>query len=100
MPRKPFLMACLMIASLGVAVASCETRGASLPRAEDLKVLAKPVPSDDVLTSRVAGEQHDNAVEAWGEAGWAQVGRMCRFFDEMGMKGLDCPAPETRPKPG
>ena len=25
---------------------------------------------------------------------------LCRFFDDMGMKGLDCPAPETRPKPG
>ncbi|MBB4796291.1 hypothetical protein HNP32_000005 [Brevundimonas bullata] len=56
--------------------------------------------SDEVLTSRIAGEKHDNAVEAWGEAGWAQVGRLCRFFDGMGMKGLDCPAPETRPKPG
>jgi hypothetical protein len=40
---------------------------------------------------------HDNAVEAWGEAGWAQVGRLCRFFDVMGMKGLDCPPLE---KPG
>lgn len=100
MPRKPFLMACLMIVSCGVAVASCETTGASLPRAEDLRVQPKPVPSDEVLTSRIAGEQHDNAVEAWGEAGWAQVGRLCRFFDEVGMKGLDCPAPETRPKPG
>jgi len=53
-----------------------------------------------VLTSRIAGEFHDNAVEAWGEAGWAQVGRLCRFYREMGMKGLDCPVPETRPKPG
>ena len=100
MPRKPFLMACLMIVSCGVAVASCETTGASLPRAEDLRVQPKPVPSDDVLTSRIAGEKHDNAVEAWGEAGWAQVGRLCRFYREVGMRGLDCPAPETRPKPG
>ena len=100
MPRKPFLMACLMIVSCGVAVASCETSGVSRPPAEDLKVLPKPEPSDEVLTSRIAGELHDNAVEAWGEAGWAQVGRLCRFFDEMGTKGLDCPVPETRPKPG
>ncbi|WP_313472787.1 hypothetical protein [Brevundimonas sp.] len=56
-----------------------------------MRVLPKPVPSDDVLTSRIAGEKHDNAVEAWGEAGWAQVARLCRFFDEMGAKGLDCP---------
>jgi hypothetical protein len=100
MPRKHFLMACLMIVSGGVAVASCETPGGALPRAEDLKVLPKPAPSDEVLTSRIAGEQHDNTVEAWGEAGWAQVGRLCRFFDEVGMKGLDCPVPETRPRPG
>ena len=100
MPRKPFLMACLMIVSCGAAVASCGTLGAARPPAEDLMVLPKPEPSDEVLTSRIAGEMHDNAVEAWGEAGWAQVGRLCRFFDEMGMKGLDCPVPETRPKPG
>jgi hypothetical protein len=38
---------------------------------------------------------HDNAVEAWGEAGWAQVGRLCRFYQRMGVKGLDCPVPES-----
>ena len=93
MPRKPFLTACLMSVSLGVAVASCETPGAAFPRAEDLTVQPKPAPPDEVLTSRIAGEKHDNAIEAWGEAGWAQVGRLCRFFDEMGMKGLSCPPP-------
>ena len=58
----------------------------------------KPVPPDEVLTSRIAGEQHDNAVEAWGEEGWATVGRLCRFFDEMGMRGLSCPPPTARPR--
>jgi len=97
MPRKHSLIACLMIVSCGAAVASCETPGAAFPPAADLTVRAKPVPADDVLTSRIAGEKHDNAVEAWGEAGWAQVGRLCRLFDEMGMDGLSCPAPEVRP---
>ena len=92
MPRKRFLTACLMIVSCGAAVASCETPGAAFPRAEDLRFQPKPVPPDDVLTSRIAGEKHDNAVEAWGEAGWAQVGRLCRFYRTMGMKGLDCPS--------
>lgn len=92
MPRKPFLIACLMIVSCGVGVASCETPGAAFPRAEDLRVQPKPVPPDEVLTSRIAGEMHDNAVEAWGEAGWAQVGRLCRFFDAIRQKGLECPA--------
>ncbi|MNX79157.1 hypothetical protein D3C86_1107760 [compost metagenome] len=94
MRPKRFLMAYLIIASYGVAVASCTTPGAGLPRAEDLRVQPKPVPSDEVLTSRIAGEKHDNAIEAWGEAGWAQVGRLCRFYRDMGMKGLDCPPPE------
>lgn len=92
MPRKRFLTACLMIVSCGAAVASCGTLGASLPPVEDLRVQPKPIPSDEVLTSRIAGELHDNAVEAWGEAGWAQVGRLCRFFQTMGVKGLDCSA--------
>jgi hypothetical protein len=100
MPRKPSLMASLMIASFGVAVASCETRGVAFPPATDLRVQAKPVPPDDVLTSRIAGEQHDNAVEAWGETGWAQIARLCRFFDAMGMEGLDCPPPPRPPRPG
>ena len=99
MPLKRFLTACLMIVSCGVAAASCGTQGASLPPVEDLRVQPKPEPSDDVLTSRIAGEKHDNAIEAWGETGWAQVGRLCRFFDEMGMRGLDCPAPDVPPPP-
>lgn len=100
MPRKRFLTACLMIVSCGVGVASCETPGAAFPRAEDLRVQPKPVPSDGVLTSRIAGEKHDNAIEAWGEAGWAQVGRLCRFYQTMGVKGLDCPQSEIQPRPG
>lgn len=90
MRPKPCLTACLMIVSASVAVASCATRGATFPPAADLVVVAKPVPPDDVLTSRIAGERHDNAVEAWGEAGWAAVARLCGFFDGMGMRGLDC----------
>ncbi|WP_291537849.1 hypothetical protein [Brevundimonas sp.] len=100
MPLKRFLTASLMIASLGAAVASCGTPGAAFPPATDLRVQPKPVPPDEVLTSRIAGERYDNAVEAWGEEGWATVGRLCRFFDAMGMKGLSCPPPEIRPRPG
>jgi hypothetical protein len=44
-----------------------------------------------VATSRVAGELHDNAIEWWGEAGWAQVARLRRFFDTIGMRRLECP---------
>ena len=94
---KRSLIACLMIVSLGAAVASCETPAAAFPPATDLRVKPKPIPSEEVLTSRIAGEQYDNAVEAWGEAGWLQIGRLCRFFDTLKMKNLDCPPP---PRPG
>jgi len=60
----------------------------------------KPVPPDEVLTSRIAGEQSDNALEAWGEEGWATVGRLCRFYDERGMPGLRCPPATRRLDPG
>mgnify|MGYP001810606010 CR=1 FL=1 len=99
MPRKPSLIALLTIASLGVAVASCETPGAIFPPADSLRVEPKPVPPDDVLPSRIAGERHDNAVEAWGEKGWSFVAEQCRFWKRQGMD-LDCPPPPERPDPG
>lgn len=95
MRPKRFLTACLMIASLGAGVASCATKGGSFPPASDLRVQPKPVPPDEVVTSRIAGELHDNAVEAWGETGWAQVARLCRFFAAMEMKRLECPQSAT-----
>jgi len=103
MKRKPFLTALLMIASCAVAVASCATPAAIRPPVEDLRVQPKPRPSEDVLTSRIAGERHDNAVEAWGEAGWAAVARSCRFWRDQGLAlPFECPAPEPerRPDPG
>lgn len=103
MLQKPSLIALLTIVSCGVGVASCETPGNIRPPVEDLRVRPKPVPSDDVLTSREAGEKFDNAVEAWGEAGWATVARSCRFWRDQGMPlPFECPAPqpERRPDPG
>lgn len=100
MPLKRSLTAALMIASLGAAVASCAKPVGAFPPATDLIVQPKPVPTDDVLTSRIAGERYDNAVEAWGEEGWATVGRLCRFFDAMGMERLRCPPPDVPPRPG
>lgn len=57
----------------------------------------KPVPPLEVLTSREAGEKHDNAVEAWGERGWLALGRLCRFHRDQGMPlPFACPpAPEA-----
>ena len=103
MRLKPFLTACLMSVSCVAVAASCGTRGAIYPSAEDLRVQPKPVPPDEVLTSRIAGEKYDNAVEAWGEAGWLTVGRMCRFWRDQGMAlPFECPAApaETPPRSG
>jgi hypothetical protein len=50
--------------------------------------------------ARVSNLPIGDAVEAWGEEGWATVGRLCRFFDAMGMEGLDCPPPPRPPRPG
>ena len=92
-PNKP-LTRLLTIVSCAAVVASCETPGGPRPSVEDLRVTPKPVPSDEVLVSREAGEKHDNAVEAWGEAGWAMVARQCRFWRDQGMTlPFTCPPP-------
>lgn len=68
------------------------------PPAEDLRVRPKPQPPEAVLWSREAGEKHDNAIEADGDASRAQIGRLCRFFAARGMPlPFACPpAPEGR----
>lgn len=101
MLRETSRIACLMIVSSAVAVASCATPVGTFPSAEDLRVEPKPVPPDEVLTSRVAGEMHDNAVQAHGERGWAKVGNLCRYFERQGMAiPFDCPPPPRRTDPG
>lgn len=84
---KRFLLACLMIASVGAGVASCATTAGSFPPALDVRVQSKPIPPDGLVISRVAGEMHDNEVEAWGEDGGAQDARLCRFFAGIGDEG-------------
>jgi hypothetical protein len=82
----------LTIAIAAAAVASCATPVSTWPSAEDLRPDPKPVPSIEILTSREAGEKHDNAVEAWGERRDAAVGRLCRFFRDQGMSlPFTCP---------
>lgn len=70
------------------------------PPAEDLAVMPKPLLDPTALQSEAAGDRYDIAIEAWGEHGWAQVARLCRFHREVGMKGLDCPPPAAPPRPG
>lgn len=97
-PNKP-LTRLLTIASCAAVVASCGTPGSGpFPPAEDLRAVPKPVPPLEVLTSREAGEKYDNAVEAWGERGWAAVARSCRFWRAQGMPlPFDCPPAPVDP---
>lgn len=98
-----FLMLPLALAASLSLVSGCASRGPQspyFPDPVDLVVEPKPVLPADAVESEVLGIAHDIAIEGRGDRLAAQVGRLCRFFDEMGMKGLDCPAPEIRPKPG
>lgn len=63
----------------------------SYPPSVDLQVQSKPVLDPDALTSDKALNEYDAAVESWGEAGWLQVARVCRWAQASGMKGLSCP---------
>ena len=52
---------------------------------------AEPEPTDDILTDPQAYERYNNAVESWGLRLRAAGLRLCNFFKDTGMKGLDCP---------
>ena len=81
-----------VLASLSI-VSACASKAPTLqrfPPAADLAVEAKPALSIEALASEKALNDHDAAVEAWGERGWLAVGRLCRWATEMGAKGLDC----------
>jgi hypothetical protein len=63
----------------------------SYPPSVDLVVQDKPRLDPSALDSDKALNEHDAAIESWGEAGWLQVARLCRWAQGVGMKGLDCP---------
>ena len=95
-----FLMLPLALAAALSLVSGCASKALVYPPSADLTVEPKPQLSPEDVMSEAALDRHDIAIEARGDRLAAQVGRMCRFWKELGMKGLDCPAPETRPKPG
>lgn len=66
------------------------------PPSADLRVEAKPRLDPSALDSEAALDAHDSAVEAWGERGWAAVGRLCRYHQRMGMTlPFECPRPDA-----
>lgn len=62
------------------------------PPASDLAVQGKPRLDPAALDSEAALDRHDIALEAWGEAGWQAVGRICRWAKANGM-AIECSAP-------
>lgn len=89
----------LALAALLVLACSCasrEPRLSAYPPSADLKVEAKPVLNIDALASDNALAEHDDAVEAWGERGWAAVARICRWAAANGAPlSFKCPPPDT-----
>ena len=97
------LMSVLALAvSLSLA-SGCASRGPQspfYPDPADLVIEPKPVLPPEAVDSEVLGIAHDIAIEARGDRLAAQLGRLCRFFGDMGMRGLDCPPPDVPPRPG
>lgn len=92
-------MPALALAASLSLVSGCASRGLVFPPSADLRVPPKPQLAPEAVTSEAALDAHDIAIETRGDGLAAQVGRLCRFFDELGMPDLDCPPPE-RPDPG
>ena len=86
------LAATCLLPSLLLTVSGCGNSAGYPPLAE-IKALTepKPVPGDDIVTDPVASARHGVAVEGWGDRLWSAGGRLCRFYERIGMKGLDCP---------
>lgn len=73
-------------------VSGCGSSGGYPPIAEIKAVTeAKPIPGDEIATDPVAEAHYNAAVESWGDRLHSAGTRLCRFFDETGMKGLACP---------
>ena len=85
----------LLTLPLALLVSGCGGQGkirVALPAAQDLRTTPKPVPGPEIVEDATAEALFNSAIEAWGEAGWAQVGRLCRWAKEHGSKE-PCPPP-------
>ena len=89
--RSLALAVCAVLAS---SCASREPRLSAYPPTADLLVEAKPDLTVETLASDNALAEHDATVEAWGERGWAAVGRICRWAVGSGAElPFRCPKP-------
>lgn len=92
-PRPIRSLALAACAALACSCASREPRLTAYPPSADLRVEPKPLLAPGALASDNALAEHDAAVEAWGERGWAAVARICRWAQANGARlGFACPA--------
>jgi hypothetical protein len=54
-------------------------------------VKPKPVMPAEAITDDTAAADYSSKVEGWGDAGWAAVGRLCRWAAANKMPHPDCP---------
>lgn len=87
-------LARLALPPMLLLASGCGASGGYPPLA-DLQAVteAKPVPTDEIATSAQAEADYNASVESWGDRLSSAGGRLCRFFKETGMQGLDCPEP-------
>lgn len=90
------LIRCLPLLLLLTTVSACDGRVSSLPPAADIKAAteSKPPPTAEIVTSAQASEDYNAQIEAWGDRVSAAGGRLCRFYQRLGMK-ISCPPPST-----
>lgn len=93
-----FPMSGLLVLSCSWAVAACAHKAPPnpvFPPPADLRAAPKPQLAAEALGSARALAEYNAAVEAWGDGLAAQVGRLCRWSEEMGAEGLSCPRART-----
>ena len=99
MRLRTFLTACLLSSACAVGAWSCAKPATTFqvwPRAEELKVAPRPVPSPDILTSEAAANDFDKAIRLWGEDGWKRVNRLCWWARDNGFD-IECLPREKEP---
>jgi hypothetical protein len=75
-------------------VSACGNSGGFPPLA-DLKAVteSKPIPGDEIATDPAAESHYNASVEGWGDRVYSAGVRLCRFFKDTDMPGVDfCPA--------
>lgn len=87
MPFNQRLIRSLAVAACAALACSCASREPRLnayPPSADLRVEPKPKLAAEAIASDNALAEHDAAVEAWGDRGWATVARLCRWAEAAG----------------